>query len=72
MSESTYRSGRRTPGDPQITGGGGHEPDPSRSATTSGVGREAQRRGRPGTHDDSAGYDLKSSDLPEPTTPSGT
>ena len=54
MTESTNEKDQHDPGTPQVTGGGGHEPDPetgtpAESATPSG----------------GAGHDLKSGDLPD-------
>jgi hypothetical protein len=66
MSESTYQKDQRTPGDPQITGGGGHEPDPEDAAGTGGVGGHADRQGSPGP-DGGTPLDLKSGDLPDAT-----
>jgi hypothetical protein len=64
MSESTYPRGERMPGDPQVTGGGGHEPDPDQ-ARAGGVGAQDEQQGSPAP-DAGAGFDLKSSELPDP------
>jgi len=54
MTESTNEKDQHDTGTPQVTGGGGHEPDeapapPAETPTPAG----------------GAGHDLKSSDLPE-------
>jgi len=54
MTESTNAKDQHDPDTPQVTGGGGHEPDPETTAPA-----EAP------TPSGGAGHDLKSSDLPE-------
>ena len=54
MTESTNEKDQHDPGAPQVTGGGGHEPEP----TTDAAAETPTPSGK-------AGHDLKSSDLPE-------
>jgi hypothetical protein len=54
MTESTNEKDQHDPGTPQVTGGGGHEPDEDTAASTETP-----------TPSGGAGHDLKSSDLPE-------
>jgi len=54
MTESTNEKDQHDPGTPQVTGGGGHEPDPQTDTPEDAP-----------TPSGSPGHDLKSSDLPE-------